>query len=232
MNTFTVGIHLRNARYPLVIALGVVAALATSCGYLATVPPVADEVAVKLVAGSKAIYSHPVQLSADDLAAIFQAVRVKFKANWLQTLITGPLEPLPLFEEATLTRVVPPLASALERAGPRERVVFYLAQRRSSARRDVTSGVLFVEGRLLHLVLSNHQNRVDMIPGVPVYDKNDPEVAIAPQRFTLVFDQPEFVVERELDLVDGVFGAAPPRLMVDYDLFLKRRARTESSIPP
>lgn len=216
----------------IVIILGVVAVLTASCGYLATTPPVEDEEVVKLVSVPKAAYDHPVRLSSRDLSAILQAVRVKFKANWLQTLLTGQLEPIPLFDEAALVRVVPPLVAALEKAGPRERVLFYVAQRRSNARRDVTSGVLFVESRLLHIVLANHQNRVDVIPGAFTYDKEDPEVAVAPQRFTLMFDSPEFVVERKLDLVDGVFGAAPPRLIVDYGLFLKMRDREAAVAQP
>jgi hypothetical protein len=216
----------------MLVALGAVAALTVSCGYLATYPPVEDEDVVRLVSVPKAVYDHPVRLSSRDLSVILQAVRVKFKANWLQTLITGPLAPLPLFDEATLARVVPPLAAALERAGLHERVVFYVAQRRSNARRDVTSGVLFVEGRLLHIVLANHQNRVDAIPGSIAYDKEDPEVAVAPQRVALVFDRPEFVVERKPDLVDGVFGAAPPRLLVDYGMFLKTLEREAAIVQP
>jgi hypothetical protein len=205
--------------------LAVVAGLAASCGYVATVPPVEDAAEVHLVSGLKPEYDHPVRMTARDLTAILQSVRVRFKANWIQKLLTGPVEPIPLFDEASLVRVVPPLVEAMEKAGPRDRIVFYVAHRRSHDRRDVTSGTLFVKGRLLNLVLANHLNRVDVAPGLPVFDRRDPEVAIAPQQLILVFDRSEFQVDRELDLVEGVFGAAPPRLMVNYGLFLAFEGR-------
>lgn len=207
------------------LPLAVVAGLAASCGYVATVPPVEDAAEVRLVSSLKPEYDHPVRMTARDLTAILQSVRVRFKANWIQKYLTGPLEPVPLFDEASLARVVPPLVEALGKAGPRDRIVFYVAHRRSNDRRDVTSGTLFVRDRLLNLVLANHLNRVDVAPGLPAFDRKDPEVAIAPQRLTLVFDRPEFQVDREPDLVDGVFGAAPPRLMVNYGLFLAMEGR-------
>ena len=213
----------RRLRHLLMVVI--VGCLVSSCGYLVPVPSVEDEVVVKLAAGATPSYDHPVPVSSRDLGAVLQAVQVKFETNWLQRLISGPLKPLPLFDESSLSRVAPSLAEALEKAGPRERVVFYVAQRRSDVRRDVTSGTIFVKGRLMHLTLANYQNRVDVLPGVPAYDQQNPEVAIAPQRMTLVFDRPEFLAEREPDRVDGVFGAAPPRLMIDYVLFLKMSAR-------
>ena len=206
------------------LAIVIVGGLVSSCGYVVTVSSVEDEVVVKLAAGATPSYDHPLRVSSHDLAAVLQAVQVKFKTNWLQRLLSGPLNSLPLFDESSLNRVAPLLAEALERAGPRERVVFYVAQRKSDVRRDVTSGTIFVKGRLLYLTVTNYQNRVDVLPGVPAYDRQNPEVAIAPQRMTLVFDRPEFLTDREPDLVDGVFGAAPPRLMIDYALFLKTSA--------
>ncbi len=207
------------------LTIVLVAGLATSCGYLVTVAPVESEVAVTVATGTLPSYDHPVRVSSRELATVLQAVQVQFKANWLQVLIAGPLKPLPLFDESSLGRVVPSLVEALERAGPRERIVFYVAQRRSDSRRDITSGTIFVKGRLLHITLANYQNRVDVLPGVPAYDRQDPEVSVAPQRMTLLFDRPEFLSKRELDLVDSLFGAAPPRLMIDYARFLQMTIR-------
>jgi hypothetical protein len=215
------------------LPLAAVAGLAVSCGYVpgyvpgyvATVPPVEDAVEVRPVSGLGPDNDHPVRMTARDLTAILKAVRVRFKANWIQRYLTGPLEPVPLFDEASLARVVPPLVEALGKAGPRDRIVFYVAHRRSNDRRDVTSGTLFVRDRLLNLVLANHLNRVDVVPGLLVFDRKDPELAVAPQWLTLVFDRPEFQVDREPDFVDGVFGAAPPRLRVNYGLFLAFEGR-------
>jgi hypothetical protein len=204
-----------------------------ACGeYLTTVQPVEDEVLVKLVTDRAGSYNHPVRITAVELGTLLENVRVEYKANWLQTLIAGPLKPVRLFEQTSLARVVPALAKAFEQAGQQDRVVFYLAERRSEIRREVTSGSLFVIDRLLHIVVTNHRNGVDVVPGVPTHDRRNPEWAVAPQRFLLTFEHPEFVVKRETSLIQNVFGADPPILAVDYRPFLNMVARQAALQPP
>src|SRR5207245_2174373 len=77
------------------------------------------------------------------------------------------------------------------------------------------------EVMVLTIVLVNYQNRVDVIPGLPAYDQTHPEMAVAPQRFALVFDSPEYVVAQERGLVAQVLGADPPALTLDYTRFLR-----------
>ena len=194
---------------------------ACSLEYRASVPPVEDEVVVQAVSTAQAAYDHPVRLSEQDLTNILKRVRVQFTTHWLQRLLTGPLPPVPLFDGPTLEKVVPAIARAMGKAGTHERIVFYVAKRRGPDRRDVTTGSLFVKDRLLTIVLVNYQNRVDVIPGLPAYDRTHPEIAVAPQRFTLVFDSPEYVVAQERGLVAQVFGADPPTLQLDYTRFLR-----------
>ena len=207
-----------------------VAVLAAACDfhYRAAVDPAVDEVVVRAIPHAGTTYDHPARLSAQELTSILQEVRVQFKSNWLQRLITGPLEAVPLFDETALARVASPLTETLGQAGAHDRVVFYLAQRRANDRRDVTSGVLFVKGRGLTIALVNHQNRVDVVPGLTAYDRQAPEVAVAPQRFSLVFARNEFVIEQEVEAVSEVLGAAPPRLIVDYAQFLQRKPQSAS----
>lgn len=211
------------------LVLVAVAGLVAGCGYLAPAISVENEVSVMVRPEPSATYDHPVSLTAQELTILLQSVRVTFTEHWLQRLITGPLSPEPLFDQATMSRVVGELAGGLERAGPHDRIVFYVAQRRSDARRDVTSGSIFVKGGMFHLTLANYQNRVDRLPGMPEYDRNDPEVAVAPQRMMLAFDRPDFLGAREPDILDGVFGAAPPRLVIDYTRFLKVTAKAGRS---
>ena len=189
--------------------------------YRASVPPVEDEVVVQAVSAAQAGYDHPVRLSEQDLTNILKRVRVQFTTYWLQRLITEPIQPVPLFDGPTLAKVVPAMAAAMGKAATRERIVFYVAQRRGPDRRDVTTGSLFVKDRLLTIVLVNYQNRVDVVPGLPAYDRTHPEMAVAPQRFTLVFDSPEYVVAQERGLVAQVFGVDPPALLLDYTRFLQ-----------
>jgi len=205
------------------LILAAVALLLAACSleYRASVPPVEDEVVVQAVSTAQAAYDHPVRLSEQDLTNILKSVRVQFTTHWLQRLLTGPVQPVPLFDEPTLTKVVPAMAAAMGKAGTRERIVFYVAQRRGPDRRDVTTGSLYGKDRLLTIVLVNYQNRVDVIPGLPAYDRTHPETAVAPQRFTLVFDSPEYVVAQERSLVAQVLGADPPALTLDYTRFLR-----------
>ena len=205
-----------------------VAFLAAACDfhYRAAADEALDEVLVQAIPDAQLRFDHPARLSAQELTSILQEVRVEFKSHWLQRLVTGKLEPVPLFEQAVLARVVPPLVEALEKAGTHDRIVFYVAERRASDRRDVTSGTLFLKGRTLTIALANHQNRVDVVPGLVAYDRQNPEVAVAPQRFLLAFARTEFVVDRAPDLTDGVLEGASPRLLVDYGGFLAYKARS------
>ena len=207
--------------YRFILAGVAVMVAACALDYRATVPPVEDEVVVQAVPDPQAVYDQPVRLSEQDLMRILKRVRVQFTAHWLQRLLTGPIKPVPLFDDPTLAKVVPVLAPAIGKAGAQERIVFYVAKRRGNDRRDVTTGALFVKDRLLTLVLDNYQNRVDVIPGLPAYDRTHPEMAVAPQYFTLAFDPPEYAVAQDRDWVVQVFGADPPSLRLDYTRFLR-----------
>ena len=212
-----------NAQTSLLGLCGMLLASLSACAldYRASVPPVEDEVVVWAVPDAQAAYDHPVRLSDQDLTRILKRVRVQFTTHWLQRLLTGPIQPVPLFDEPPLSKLVPVLTAAIGKAGAQERIVFYVAKRRGNDRRDVTTGALFVKDRLLTLVLDNYQNRVDVIPGLPAYDRTHPEMAVAPQYFTLAFDPPEYAVAPDRDWVVKVFGADQPSLRLDYTRFLR-----------
>ncbi len=213
------------------LALAGVAVLASACDfhYRAASDPALDEVVVRAIPNAKLGFDHPARLSPQDLTSILQGVRVEFKTHWLQRLITGKLEPAPLFEESALARVVPLLVEALEKADAQDRIVFYVAQRRSGDRRDVTSGTLFVRGPSLTIMVANHQNRVDVVPGLATYDRRTPEVAVAPQRFSLAFERSEFVIEPERAAIGEVLETALPAVTVDYAKFLRYKSQAAAA---
>jgi|GEM_PF-1479693 len=212
--------------------------LSTACTvpYRVATDPVVDEVVVQVIPSAAAAYDHPVRLSASEMADLLREVRIQFTSHWLQRLITGPLDAVPLFDEEALARVGPALSEALVRAGADDRIVFYVAQRRASDRREVTSGTLFVKGQRLTLAVINHQNRVDVLPGLAVYDRQAPEVAVAPQHFSLIFRERAFVLEpqtgmepQEWDILSHVLDADPPMVMVDYVRFLQYKSRSAAA---
>ena len=193
--------------------------------YVTDVQPVEDELIIKLVSDPGAAYDHPQRFTAQDLTAILQQVQVQYKAGWLQNLLAGREKPLPLFDSEWLPRVVPGLVRAFEQATSRDRIVFYVAERRSDVRREVTGGALFVTGRLMHIVVSNFKNGVDVVPGIPTSDRSNPEIAVSPQQYTVMFEKPEFIVRSESGFVQGVFGAVPPSIVVDYWRYLNMMGR-------
>lgn len=196
---------------------------------VAKAPPVEDEIIVKLVpARGPGGYGHPASLSPQELAVLMEGIRVQYDSHWLQNLITGRLEPLPLFKEPILARLVPLVTRALEQATPRDRIVFYVAERKSDVRRVVTSGSLFIRDGLLQVVVASYRTDVDVIPGVPPYDRTNPEMAVVPQRFILAFDPPEFAVHAQPQYLYEVFGA--PVLIVDYKQFLTVEARKAEAL--
>src|SRR5256886_5773366 len=156
------------------IAGAFVLSLVACSSYVTTVQSVEDEILVKLVADPLATYDHPVPLTVQDLTAILQHVHVEYKAGWLQNFLTGPLKAIPLFDPESLARVVPPLVRAFEEANQHDRIVFYIADRRTSIRRGVTSGTLFVTDQLMHISLSHFCNGGGVIPRVPAYDRDSP----------------------------------------------------------
>jgi hypothetical protein len=111
----------------LLLAFVGVAVLAVACDfhYRAAADPALDEVVVQTIPDAGPGFNHPApRLSAQELTSILQDVRVEFKSHWLQRFVTGRLEPVPLFDKATLARVVPPLVEALVQAGTQDRSCF------------------------------------------------------------------------------------------------------------
>jgi hypothetical protein len=212
---------------------GVVASSVLACTpYVSDVQPVEDEMIIKLVPDPGASYDHPQRFTAQDLTAILQEVQVQYKAGWVQNLLTAPEKPQPLFDSQWLLRLVPALVRAFERATPHDRIVFYFAERRSDVRREVTGGSLFVTGHLMRIVVSNFKNGVDVVPGIPANDRANPEIAVAPQRFMVMFENPQFIVHSESGFVQGVFGAVSPSVVVDYWRYLNtvgRQVKPESA---
>jgi hypothetical protein len=199
--------------------------------YVTDVQPVEDEMIIKLVPDPGASYDHPQRFTPQDLTAILQEVQVQYKEGWLQNLLAGRQGPLALFGAEWLPRIVPLLVQAFEQATSHDRIVFYIAERRSDVRREVTGGALYVTGRLMHLVVANFRNGVDVVPGMPTSDRSHPEIAVSPQRFSVLFQKPEFIVRSEAGFVQGVFGAVPPGVVVDYWRYLNtvgRQVKPES----
>jgi hypothetical protein len=99
--------------------------------------------------------SHPAHLTPVDVERLLGLVQV---SGWSGTLI-GVLEnprPIPAFSEEELDLLAMPVTQAFAQATPAERVFFYVYNSRKKASDDSITGSLFIRGRYLHIVLTDH----------------------------------------------------------------------------
>lgn len=99
--------------------------------------------------------SHPARLSTADVRILLGSLMV---SGWSGTLV-GILEqprPVPVFTETELSHIAEPIALALQKAGPTERVFFSLPRSQTTYSDERTTGALFFRGRYLHLILTDH----------------------------------------------------------------------------
>jgi len=106
-------------------------------------------------------HSHPISLTKEQVAAVLGGVRVEEHL----TFARGDI--IPAFTHKEVAFFAPLLALALSKATPEEIVTFYATRYQSATKREVTSGGIFVQGDVLHLILANYwssiYHRVDYV---------------------------------------------------------------------
>ena len=102
-----------------------------------------------------ALNSHPATLSRDDIQTLLKSVHISGWSGTILGAIQNP-QPIPLLKKEELNAIADPLASALQQAGPEERVRFLLPNREAPYSDDRTTGALFVRGPYLHVVVTDH----------------------------------------------------------------------------
>ena len=99
--------------------------------------------------------NHPADLTVEELQSLLQALQV---SGWSGTIVgmLGTPRPVPLFKPSEFANIAPHLAKALHEARPTERVYFSLPKPEVSYSEDRTAGALFLRGRYLHVVVTDH----------------------------------------------------------------------------
>lgn len=102
----------------------------------------------------RAGYSHPAQISSDEIAAILRGFSIREQQRMPLRWFAEEAPPKPLFREDEILRLAPSLAEALARATPEERVYFQVLAPGFNPRMrdDVTAGWAAVRGEYLYLV--------------------------------------------------------------------------------
>lgn len=101
--------------------------------------------------------AQPAQLSVEQLRSLLHVVEVSGWSGTLMGVFVAP-PPLPLLTAEELQTYSSPLTDALKEAGPTERVFFSFPKPGGNYSEDRTAGALFLRGRYLHIVVTDHSS--------------------------------------------------------------------------
>lgn len=161
------------------------------------------------------LYSHPASISPETLTDILKGLLVREHRTAVQVMIMGEAEKEPAFREREISLLAPRLSEALAHADPSERVTYYLSEPRSSIKREITSGGLYVRDGHLHFILGNHR----ILYGIPaygmVYDRRYPTMPTAAKGFDLFFEPADAVIQHEHGMWDRMMGRVKDEMVID-----------------
>ncbi len=152
-------------------------------------------------------YTHPVKLSAQELKAILNGFSIREKKKLPLRWFAEEAPPHPLFREEEVNLLVPHLASALEKAGPNERVTFELRAPGFNPvnTKETTSGWIAIHEPMWHMTIDHFRVLVPRRETDEYYYRY-PNMPPPPRDYLLNFEPGRFWVkdpatgDRVLDL--------------------------------
>ena len=160
-------------------------------------------------------HAHPRAIGAEDMARILRSISVKEHRVWLQEWLQGEAPMMPVFLPEELALLSRQIAEAFALARPNERVTFYLSQPRTSVKRLITTGGIYIHGTELHFILGNWQ----VIYGIPtygmIYDRRYPMRPTAAKGFYLYFDPADATIAQHNSLWDTLLANKDDELIID-----------------
>ncbi|MES4785605.1 MAG: hypothetical protein C4294_07045, partial [Nitrospiraceae bacterium] len=129
-------------------------------------------------------YTHPIELSLDELGGILNGFSVREKKRLPLRWFAEETPPQKIFRLDELQVLVPPLREALEKAGPDERVYFQLL---------APAGWIAVRDPYFYLALDYFHTKLP-VRKFDRYDYNFPLVPEAPHAYLLYFEPGRFWV--------------------------------------
>lgn len=122
---------------------------------------------------------------------------------------------MPAFLPEELKLLSHQIAEALALARPDERVTFYLSQPRTSVKRVITTGGIYIHGTELHFILGNWQ----IVYGIPtygmIYDRRYPMRPTAAKGFYLYFNPADATIPPRNSLWDTLLANRNDELIID-----------------
>jgi hypothetical protein len=101
--------------------------------------------------------AHPAQLTVEQVRSLLRVIHLSGYSGTLMGIFVAP-EPIPLLSQEELQQYSGPLTDALNIARPTERVFFSFPKPGGRYSEDRTIGALFLRGRYLHIVVTDHSS--------------------------------------------------------------------------
>ncbi len=108
--------------------------------------------------------AHPATVTASEVGALLGAIRVSGWSGTIAGIFESP-KPTALLTQRQLHMFASPVAEALRKAGPTERVFFSFPKPDVKYSEDRTAGALFLRGPYMHLVLTDHSSVIQADTG-------------------------------------------------------------------
>jgi hypothetical protein len=159
-------------------------------------------------------HSHPISLTKEQVAAVLGGVRIEEHHAFARGDI------IPAFTDTDIAFFAPLLALALSKARPEEIVTFYTTRYQSATRREVTSGGIFLQGEVLHLILANYwsptDHRVDFVVPDTQEDRLTPMASLNKYGDHLDFEPQSAKWERSAGSLERLFQRDSRELTILY----------------
>lgn len=140
-------------------------------------------------------YTHPVQLSAAEVASILRGFSIREQQRLPLRWFAEEVPPRPVFREDEVQALAPHLADALQKVGPEERVHFELLAPGFNPRyrKDTNAGWVALRDPYLYLTMEYFHTQIP-IRKSDQYDYNYPTPPPPPKDYLLYFEPGRFWV--------------------------------------
>jgi hypothetical protein len=101
--------------------------------------------------------AQPSHLTVDEVKSLFNVIQVSGWSGTLMGIFISPT-PVPLLSPEEIEKYSSPFADALKTVEPTERVFFSFPKPGGRYSEDRTAGALFLRGRYLHIVVTDHHS--------------------------------------------------------------------------
>ena len=139
--------------------------------------------------------AHPATLTVAEVGTLLRGVRASERRNFVHSLIFGEADQTRAFRKEEITVLALPLSTALSLAEPTERVYFNLSHATDQGDQETTTGWIYIQGPILHLIISAVHARHSPGPDISKYDRQLPNIPEASALYDVTFEPEDFLAK-------------------------------------